>query len=268
MKRRGVTARAILAALVLLAPAALADLAAETDAPALTIHSASEGRKLLSAARADVTRLRGTLDRRRRQLESSLRVMPEYRQAVAERDRARSAYDAARQPALAAVRTGEAYREAQGRLARANAALAAASRAVRLGGLRSLAADVREASAAVRDIEDHAVAANPSAAAAAAVLEEAEAKVAALRAEHVEQALADDQVCMSARSALARAEARLAAVTSAIEQFNKPPPEEKEPEATPSGYAGLQSRLKPRTSVEDYARGVALQRAAACSGPV
>ena len=257
--------------LLLLAPLVRAEANADpADDPGPTIRSASEGSKLLAAARADVTRLRGTLDRRQRQLEAALRGMPEYRQAVAERGRAKSAYGAARQPALAAVRTTEAYRDARDRLARANDALAAMARSTRLraGGLGSLSTDVRDASAAVREMEGHAVAAHPRAAAAAAALEEADAKLAALRAQHVEQALADDQVCMSARSSLSKAEARLAALSAEVERLKKGVEDEPVEMAPFDATDDLRSRLRPRYSVEDYARGIALQRTAACSGPV
>ena len=273
MAPRRVTAPAVLLGLIVCAPAArsLADVApAGADAPAVTIRSVAEGKKLMAAAQKDVDRLRGTVDRRQRQLEVALRAMPEYRQSVAERARARTAYEAARQPALAAVRTSEAYHDAQARLARANAALAAASRNARLGvgAMRSLSADVRESSAAVREIESHAAAAYPPAAEAAEALQQADARVASLRQQHVEQALADDQVCMSARSSLTRAEMRLAALSAEVERLRKGPEDETLDAAPLPATNDLRSRLRPRYSVEDYARGLAMQRAIECSGPV
>jgi hypothetical protein len=80
---------------------------------------------------------------------------------------------------------------------------------------------MREAAAALTAIEAEATAADPAAAQARAALDVAEEKLAALRTEHVDQALEADPACSSARLRLASAETRLDAAGTELKRLRR-----------------------------------------------
>jgi chromosome segregation ATPase len=221
---------ALCGSFVALAPSAgrAADVAPEAAAPQADVappaRSIADARHRLDAARAEVTRLRGMISRKKQQLEAALNVSAEYRAALAERNRAKAAYEAARRPAVAQVRGTEQHRTASDRLAAARQSLSAATRTARLGAgeaIKLISTDVREAAAVLAAIETQAAAADPAAAQARAALDAAEEKLAALRTEHVDQALEADPACSSTRLRLASAETRLDAAGTELKRLRQ-----------------------------------------------
>ena len=189
-----------------------------------TARSVAEARRALTGARGEATRLRAALARKRQQLEAALDAKPQYREAVAQRNRAKAAYEAARRPALAAARGTQTHRLARERLAGATRALTSAKQGARLGAgeaIRAMTADVRQAPAALVALEAEEEANHPQAAAARAALDEAAAKVEALREQHVDLALAADPACAGLRRGLASAEARVDAAGSELKRLQK-----------------------------------------------
>ena len=232
-------------------------------AQSVPAQSVPEARRALASARGDAARLRGVLDRKKRQLEAALAATPEYRAALAARNRARAAYEAARRPVLAAARTGDRHLAARRRLAAAKQSLAEATRSARIGAgeaIKLINDGVRQAEAAMAAIEAEAVDADPRVADARAALDEAEEALAALRREHVDAALEQDPLAQSARASLASAEERVDAAAAELERLRATP----EPEDGP--YASAGAGYEPAA----YARPVGVfggNRSAARGGP-
>jgi hypothetical protein len=225
-----------------------------------------EARRLLNGARGDITRLKAVLSRRKQTLEASLNVLPEYRQALAERNRAKAAYEAARRPALLNAKSSDAYAAARKRLLDARSAVAAATRTARHGGGGAIAAmtrDVREAEGALKQAEAEIVLADPVAAEASAALDAAEARLAALRKERVDDVLESDPTAQSARLNLVSAEARQAAADALLARL-RAADEEGDVYVASAGTGSRGSGApsvggpriyRPQIPVADYARG-------------
>jgi hypothetical protein len=213
-----------------------------TDRPAGAAPLAGnvpDAKKLLNAARAEVNRLRGTINRKKQQFETAMNGRAEYREAVAARNKAKAAYEAARRPAVLAARATDAHRAAREKLAAANRDLAAARQAVRVGAadaMKPLADAVREAQAAVAAIENDAASADPAAAQACAALDAADDNVAALYAQHVTRALQTDPACAAARLSLASAESRLDAAGAELKRLQVAAAEEPDEPQLPLAY--------------------------------
>jgi hypothetical protein len=170
-----------------------------------------EARRQVADAKSDAGRYRQTINRKRQKLETLLQGKPEYRAALVERNKAKAAYDAASRPALSAARETDQYLKAKAQWQSANAMATAAISGgpAALVELRSIRADMRQCESVVTELLANAVAADPGATETKAALDAAEAKLTAMREQHVDAALEDDPEYVSAAAQLKEAEARL-----------------------------------------------------------
>ena len=205
----------------------------------------AQARRELADAKSDAGRYRLVMTKKRQKLEYALQARPDYREAVVARNKAKAAYEQAARPALLAARASEEHKAAKAQWLSSSAMASAAMSgggAGALSELRSIREDLTKYATALKEMEDKAVSADPKAAEAKAALDEAEAKLLALRTEHVDDVLEADPQYTSAASQLESAQARLDTATANLAKVSQDSKDAKE--AARMAYLAEQEALR------------------------
>ena len=204
----------------------------------------AQARREVADARSDAGRYRLVMTRKRQKLEYALQARPDYREAVVARNKAKAACEQAARPALLAARASDEHKAAKAQWLSSSAMASAAMTggAGALSELRSIREDLTKYATALKEMEDKAVSADPRAAEARAALDAAEAKLLALRTEHVDDVLEADPQYTSAASQLESAQARLDTATANLAKVSQDSKDAKE--AARMAYLAEQEALR------------------------